>query len=232
MVGFVAFVKNRRVDEKNAGRDAPSLAKLQADWKCMDDEERNAFSCSHSISSVGSGENATADFLRKQQRRQVLVVGSVPLVRLESSRSTTQAKKRRVGAAVSSLSAPFFPKTPCTGSNGEGGAADENSRRKELALSLKQKTSASGSRVSVQSSYGADLERMNAQLNAPTLSFDWDCPAEEEVCANLEGDCLSDLAVDLPQTTERGGTRSLLRQELVRHISAAQVRELVQQRTE
>lgn len=210
---FSAFVKQRRA----GGGAGSSLLALQREWKSMSPDERASFEQEAVEHRKSGAESTAATFLRQQQRKQLSCAATRPLPAAEP-RACKRRKDSAAPAVAVPVPTPLFPKA--------GGAAlhaEQKERRQGLVTTLRAQVQERGAQVTAPASHDTDLEVAAEQVGAPTLSFDWHSDVEEPDAAEEEEDALE---VRLP---DRGtaATRDLLRQELTRKASIAQVRSLV-----
>lgn len=235
----MSLYKNRRRAEAGT----VPLATLLEDWRRLPESEREAYENEARERRVaritgvsdGGGAAGTAKLLRRTLEAERVASTVEPI----DLRANPSAKRRRKEAPQLSVVVPrpVFPR------GRDGGARDgvgettpgqlvlAQRRRHDhvSALSaLRSQVAERETRVTVESSCGVDLSQVAASLTGPVLTCDWQQrSADDDDDAESEDGLTVDLPVVHSGKADSEVRRNLLRQDLNRKITSAQVRTLL-----
>jgi len=241
VVGGLADIASPAFKAFKRWRQAPGTTltsrALLAEWRALGEEKRLAFErgevpdSGETRPAQGSAKpvppkSSAATFLQEQQRKQLQPRVLSP----ERPQQQRASKKRKEAVPVVQIPLPSFPRWTGPSGPAAGAFASCDQRRREL----EEKVRARDSTVSVASSTRLDFADVQAQVTAPTLSFDWHAAPDKDIddvdVEEAIGEDLGpELEVDLPAATGGNKTdlRTLLRDQAERKSSAKRFSALI-----
>eukprot|EP00933_Yihiella_yeosuensis_P057000 TRINITY_DN5649_c1_g4_i1.p1 TRINITY_DN5649_c1_g4~~TRINITY_DN5649_c1_g4_i1.p1 ORF type:complete len:301 (+),score=75.67 TRINITY_DN5649_c1_g4_i1:145-1047(+) len=225
---FDIFSLRRRLEIAAKGGSATKSA-LFAEWQKLSEGEKAEFEIAAKARRDASRVEGAGDFLRRQQEEQK----KRPAVRPINPNDGPSNKKLRKSKdpVQKEVPLPALPSFPSKASP----THERQEKRRELTKALRSQAENRGSQVVTMSSHGADLEHISSRLSAPSFSFDWQQPLSDDeggLPAEKDGEAAAEtstLTVDLPieassNSSSSSSVRGLLRKELSKRVSSAQVK--------